>query len=301
MYYQNKSEQVVEPFDLKQGGLSFSFLMAFYVIITFFVQSILMLVTENISVLYLAICSILSSLAIVGVILYQCKLKRQTIKVLSINKFSLKAFIPTILLCLGMFLGLGFVNIKFSEIMTDLGVQISQPIIPLNNIWQFLLFTLTLAVLPAIFEELFFRGLLLNSLKGHKTITKVVAVSICFALYHCNLGQFIYQFVYGVAFCLLALYANSTLPCIIAHFINNFAIILFEYLGIYIDLFNPIFIAIGLVALIGFFVFTCVLNKIKEEQANKQETQRKITEFYVLYGLLGIFICVLMIVTSLFM
>lgn len=300
MYYQNKNEQAVEPFDLKQGGLSFSFLMAFYVIITFFVQTILLLVTKNTSVLYLAICSTLSSLAILGVIIYQCKIKKQTLKVLSVNKFSLKSLIPTLLLCVGMFLGLGFVNIKFSEIMGKLGVNVSQPTIPLNNIWQFLLFTITLAILPAIFEEVFFRGLLLNSLKGHGTITKVVTVGICFALYHCNLGQFVYQFIYGVAFCLLALYAKSTLPCIIAHFINNFVIILFEYLGIYIDLFNPILIAIGIVALIGFIVFTCVLNQIKEK-SSKQENQRKMTDFYVRYGLLGVFICVLMIVTSLFM
>ncbi|MBO7149947.1 MAG: CPBP family intramembrane metalloprotease [Clostridia bacterium] len=298
MYYQNKNQQVEEPFDLKQGGISFSFLMAFYVIITFFVQTILLLVTENTSVLYLAVCSTLSSLAIAGVIVYQCHFKKRTLKVLSVNKFSVKALIPTLLLCLGMFLGLGFVNIKFSEIMAGLGVNISQPTIPLNNIWQFLLFTLTLAVLPAIFEELFFRGLLLNSLQEHGTITKVVAVGICFALYHCNLGQFVYQFTYGVAFCLLALYAKSTLPCIIAHFINNFAIILFEYLGIYIDLFNPILIAIGLVALAGFFVFICVFNKKKDSEGKKQKA---ITDFYVLYGLLGIFICVLMIATSLFM
>ncbi len=298
MYYQNKNQQVVEPFDLKQGGISFSFLMAFYVIITFFVQTVLLLVTENTSVLYLAVCSTLSSLAIVGVLVYQCCFKKRTLKVLSVNKFSVKALIPTILLCLGMFLGLGFVNIKFSEIMAGLGVKISQPTIPLKNIWQFLLFTLTLVVLPAIFEELFFRGLLLNSLQEHGTVTKVIAVGICFALYHCNLGQFAYQFIYGVAFCLLALYAKSTLPCVIAHFINNFAIILFEYLGIYIDLFNPILIAIGLVALAGFFVFTCVFNKKKDIEGKKQKA---ITEFYVLYGLLGIFICVLMIVTSLFM
>jgi len=298
MFYQNKNEQVVEPFDLKQGGLSFSFLMAFYVIITFFVQTILLLVTKNTSVVYLAICSILSSFAILGVIIYQCKIKNQTLKVLSLNKFSLISFIPMALLCVGMFLGLGFANIKISEVLADLGVKISQPTIPLNNIWQFLLFTITLAILPAIFEELFFRGLLLNSLEGHGTITKVVTVGICFALYHCNLGQLVYQFIYGVAFCLLALYAKSTLPCIIAHFINNFVIILFEYLGVYIDLFNPILIAIGLVAIIGFIAFTCVLNKIKE---NKQTTQKGIVEFYILYGLLGIFICVLMIVTSLFM
>ena len=203
-----------------------------------------------------------------------------------------------VLLCVGMFLGLGFANIKISEVLADLGVKISQPTIPLNSIWQFLLFTITLAILPAIFEELFFRGLLLNSLEGHGTITKVVTVGICFALYHCNLGQLVYQFIYGVAFCLLALYTKSTLPCIIAHFINNFVIILFEYLGVYIDLFNPILIAIGLVAIIGFIAFTCVLNKIKE---NKQTTPKGIVEFYILYGLLGIFICVLMIVTSLFM
>ena len=298
MFYQNNKQTTIEPFDLKQGGLSFSFMMALYVIVAFFVQSILSFVTENTSVLYLAICSVLSSIAIALIIVYQCFFKRQTLRILSVNKFNAKALLPTILLCVGMFLGLGFVNIKFSEIMGELGVKISQPEIPLNNIWQFLLFTLTLAILPAIFEELFFRGLLLNSLEGHGTITKVVAVGICFALYHCNLGQFIYQFIYGVAFCLLALYSKSTLPCIIAHFINNFVIMLCEYLGFYIDLFNPILIAIGVVALIGFFAIVCILDCKRTTDKN---TNKGIIKFYFPYALLGIFICALMIITSLFM
>ncbi len=298
MFYQNNKQNTIEPFDLKQGGLSFSFMMALYVIVAFFVQSILSFVTENTSVLYLAICSVLSSIAIALIIVYQCFFKRQTLKILSVNKFNAKALLPTILLCVGMFLGLGFVNIKFSEIMGELGVKISQPEIPLNNIWQFLLFTLTLAILPAIFEELFFRGLLLNSLEEHGTITKVVAVGICFALYHCNLGQFIYQFIYGVAFCLLALYSKSTLPCIIAHFINNFVIMLCEYLGFYIDLFNPILIAIGVATLIGFFAIVCILDCKRTTDKN---TNKGIIKFYFPYALLGIFICALMIITSLFM
>lgn len=301
MFYNNNNEKIIEPFDSKQGGLSFSFMMALYVIIAFFVQAILQAITDNTSVLYLAVSSTLSSVAIAIVLIYQCHFKKQTIKMLSIKKFNGLSLLPTVLLCLGMFLGLGFINIKFSEIMSDLGVKLSQPTIPLHNIWQFLLFTLTLALLPAIFEELFFRGLLLSSLDGHGKVTKVVAVGVCFALYHCNLGQFIYQFIYGVAFCLLALYAKSVLPCIIAHFVNNFFIILCEYLGIVIDLFNPILIAIGIVALVGFVLITCVFNKILKTQKAGKESKRGILEFYILYGLLGIIICALMIITALFM
>ena len=300
MFYHDKKENSIEPFDLKQGGLSFSFMMALYVIIAFFLQAILTLVTENTSLLYLAVTSTISSIAILIIIVHQSYVKKQSLKILSVNKFEIKSLIPTVLLCLGMFFGLGFVNIKFSEFLASIGVKVSQPTIPLNNIWQFLLFSLTLAVLPAIFEELFFRGLLLSSLEGHKTITKVIAVGICFALYHCNLAQFIYQFIYGVAFCLLALYAKSVAPCIIAHFINNFFIILCEYLGIYIDLFNPIIIAIGLLSLALFFVFIFLTNKDKRKCEKAQEKKR-ILEFYIPYGLLGIFICALMIITSLFM
>lgn len=300
MFYNNKKENVIEPFDLKQGGLSFSFMMAIYVIIAFFVQAILQAITENTSVLYLSVSSILSLVAIAIVLVYQCHIKKQSVKILSITKFNVISVLPMLLLCLGMFLGLGFVNLKFSEIMADLGVKLSQPTIPLHNVWHLLLFTLTLAIIPAVFEELFFRGLLLNSLEGHGTITKVVAVGVCFALYHCNLGQFIYQFIYGVAFCLLALYAKSVVPCIIAHFINNFVIILCEYLGIVIDLFNPILIAIGLVALVGFVLITCVFNSTLNTQ-KAEKCKKGILEFYILYGLLGILICALMIVTALFM
>ncbi len=297
MFYQNKKQQLVEPFDSKQGGLSFSFLMALYVIIAFFVQIILSVATTNTSVLYLAITSMISSIVIAYVIVYQCCFKKQTLKILSANKFNPKCLLPTLLLCVGMFFGLGFVNLKFSEFMVELGVNIPQTTIPLNNFGQFLLFTLTLALLPAIFEELFFRGLLLNSLNSHGKTIKIITVSLCFALYHCNLGQFIYQFIYSIAFCLLALYSKSTLPCIIAHFINNFVIILCEYVGFYIDLFNPMLIVIGIFTLMSFFVFTCFL---KNKQESKENIKGGIVKFYFPYAILGILICALMIITSLF-
>jgi membrane protease YdiL (CAAX protease family) len=300
MFYNNNKKSMSEPFDAKQGGLSFSFMIATYVIVAFFVQAVLQLVTEKTSVLYLAISSILSLVAITVILVYQCYFKKQTIKVLSLNKFNAQSLLLSILLWGGMFFGAGFVNLKLGEVLVGAGLKVPQTEIPLNNIWQFLLFTLTLAILPAIFEELFFRGLLLSSLDGHSTITKVVAVGLCFALYHCNLAQFAYQFLNGVTFCLLAIYAKSIIPCIIAHFINNFFIILCEYLGIYIDLFSPILIAIGLVALLGFLFITCVFNKNKENKKSNKTTKKEIAQFYLLYGALGIFICALMIITALF-
>ena len=114
MFYNNKKENVIEPFDSKQGGLSFSFLMAIYVIIAFFVQAILQAITDNTSVLYLAVSSTLSSVAIAIVLIYQCHFKKQTIKILTIKKFNGLSLLPTVLLCVGMFLGLGFVNISYS-------------------------------------------------------------------------------------------------------------------------------------------------------------------------------------------
>lgn len=80
----------------------------------------------------------------------------------------------------------------------------------------------TVALLPAIFEELTDRGLAMQMFKGIED-EKVVMVlmALLFSLAHQNITQTGYTFVGGLVFAYLALKTKSIIPGMIIHFINN--------------------------------------------------------------------------------
>ncbi len=279
---------------IEQGGKAFSIMIAIYVLLSFIVQSILLLFTNETSFTYIAVCSILSPISILLALIYFIKFNKCSYKALKIKKFNKSSPLLSVLLGTGMFCGLGFINLWLIGVLSDVGVKMSSPNIILDNAWQFVFFTITLAVLPAIMEELFFRGLFLTSLNGQSVLSKSLIVGLFFALYHCNLAQFVYQFIYGWLLCLLTLYAKSILPAILTHFLNNFAALLFTYIKVQIDLFSPIVIAVGLL-LVALFLFI-VISKLKNEKG-EQKQKLGVKKVFIPYGILGVIICALMIVS----
>lgn len=277
----------------EQGGKAFSLMIAIYALLSFLVQAILLNFTTNTSFIYTAICSVISCIAIATVLLYQIRQNKYTYKALSVKKFSVSSLFLAILIAVGMFCGLGFVNVSIIELLQNISVSIASPNIVLDNVWQFVYFVFALAILPAIVEELFFRGLFLNSLSGQSVLSKSLIVGLFFALYHCNLGQFIYQFIYGALLTLLTIYAKSTLPAIITHFLNNFVALLFTYLKVSVDLFSPILIACGLACI----AFALVIMILKLKKINQEKANSSAKSVFMPYGILGVTVCVLMLVS----
>ncbi len=284
----------------EQGGKAFSLMIAIYVLLSFVVQGVLLSFTTQESFIYIAVCSMISSVSILLAILYQNKINKCTYKELNIKKINGDSIFLAILLGTGMFLGLGFINIALIDILQKVGITLSSPNIPLENLGQFIFFSITLAIMPAIFEELFFRGLFLRSLKEYSVLSKTLVVGLFFALYHCNLSQFIYQFIYGSALCLLTIYAKSIIPAIITHFLNNFIVLLFTYLKIQIDLFNPIVIACGLICMAVFLLVLVISLKKVDKEGQKQDKSHKINKVFIPYGIFGVIICAVMLFSALF-
>jgi membrane protease YdiL (CAAX protease family) len=79
-----------------------------------------------------------------------------------------------------------------------------------------------IAMLPAIAEELIFRGVLLRSLATRLRPALAIAISAAvFALYHLQPGQMVTTFMLGLALGFLTLRARSVVPAMIVHLINN--------------------------------------------------------------------------------
>jgi len=86
-----------------------------------------------------------------------------------------------------------------------------------NFVLSFIIF----AVMSAISEELFFRGIIYGAYKKAGVFSAVIISSLVFSAFHMNFNQLIYVFFSGVYFSLLYEATESILSSIIGHIILN--------------------------------------------------------------------------------
>jgi sodium transport system permease protein len=95
-----------------------------------------------------------------------------------------------------------------------------------GGVWQGVrvtaLYVLVFAVLPAVCEELAFRGFILTGLRRRfRTETAIVISSFLFAVSHFNVFQLLPTFVLGLLLGVLAVRAGSVLPGMAYHLVHN--------------------------------------------------------------------------------
>ena len=136
-------------------------------------------------------------------------------------------FVLAVLLQFGLF-SLTFLNILFQEALEGWGLSGAEVTLPSMEGAKILPVLLVVGVLPAIFEETLFRGILTGTMhrQGWGALFTVLISAAAFSLFHANPIQTIYQFLCGAAYALLAVRSGSVLPTMIAHFLNNAVIIL---------------------------------------------------------------------------
>ena len=108
------------------------------------------------------------------------------------------------------------------------GVDVTETLGVFNysGVLSTILIFLQVAILPAIFEELFVRKGIIGVTKRKGTIFAVVVSSLIFATIHMNVSQFIFAFLVGILFGIIRVKTNKLYPTMVLHFINNgFAII----------------------------------------------------------------------------
>lgn len=80
---------------------------------------------------------------------------------------------------------------------------------------------LTFAVIPAVCEELIFRGILLTSLQGRGTVAAFAFSSLYFAMLHFDFAQLpVYCFA-GIVLCLVVRVTRSLPAAMLVHFLYN--------------------------------------------------------------------------------
>lgn len=279
----------------KISASSFIAMLAIYMFLSELGQAILGLFVSVKSAVYVLVCGTFPPISMfLTILIVKLVIKQPFGYITSFSKFNPKHIVSALLLSVGMFLGLGWVNISISMLFEKIGVNSSSITLPLNNGLQFVLSCVVFALLPAVAEEFFFRGVMQNGLKGSGIFASSLMVGLFFALYHLSVQQLLYQFIFGVMMCVIVSVSKSVIPSVISHFINNFVIILLTYFGVEVNFFNPLLIALGLCSLCA-FIMLCVTDK-NFKKARAVTTSGGVRSFLIPSGILSIAFCVLMII-----
>lgn len=116
--------------------------------------------------------------------------------------------------------------------MEDSAEALTNALIKMDNLTDFLYLTLLVAVLPAIGEELMFRGVIqrMLSVQFKNYHSGIWASAFLFSAMHFQFYGFIPRMLLGAMFGYMLVYTGNILYTMIAHFFNNFASLLIAYL-----------------------------------------------------------------------
>lgn len=240
-------------------------------------------------------------------------------------KFEHKIFWPLIFLAFILVLS----SVNFTGMINYMlagGVPL-EPSVPIGNVWQLLFSVVFVALLPAVCEELIFRGMIYNALRRRfGLVLSVILSAAMFALIHFSLYQIVHQFILGVMLALIVYTTGSLVYAMFFHFFNNLIVLLFSYFSavgkaLTFDGFGTVevlasiaifVVGVGLITL--FFVLLSnytsrhkkffnleksprrILSDDKKENALVAQTEKKETLYFVLALLFGVLMWVFVIV-----
>lgn len=224
------------------GGLAFSVTTIIYLAVSFIVSIIITVITNGVMTKYgyanyaeafeyvkktdgYIYASYLIAPVAIGLSIFAVlKYKKIHIKNIVPVKCDYKYYIIAVLMIFGLLFSLGWVNDISVMFFKLFGYEQREATSYFPNLSgaHIIPALLVMAVLPAIMEELLFRGLILNCTEnGVGTVRTVFIVGFCFSLFHGSPEQTVYQFISGCAFALVALRSGSIIPSVLMHFVNN--------------------------------------------------------------------------------
>lgn len=119
-----------------------------------------------------------------------------------------------------LFLLSGTIN-HFQWLIEKMGVEAGTLNYEINSFPKYLISLISLAVVPAICEELLFRGVIINVLRERGTAFAIIMSSVMFSLFHFSLSQLIYPVCFGIILAIVYLRTNNIFFPMLLHFANN--------------------------------------------------------------------------------
>ena len=107
------------------------------------------------------------------------------------------------------------------------GHSIEGPQIYSGSVGYFFLSVLCIAIIPAFGEEILFRGAVFSGFKTMGVKKAILLSALLFSLFHMNILQTVYQFIFGIILAIILLMSGSIFATIITHFLNNLIVIIY--------------------------------------------------------------------------
>ena len=193
-----------------------------------------------------------------------------------ISKPSWKKFFFYVFISIISFLALYPIITCIDTLLVDLGISLNTLPYKLNTS-GYLVSLLSVVILPAVVEELLFRGLIFKGLKPYGKVFSVTISALIFSVYHMSIDQLIYPFLVGLLLGVIMHKENNILYCIAIHFTNNFLSLTLSYLNINLSYNHWTYILIAIILLIAFvsIVLYFTLKSRKEESKEKISSEGK--------------------------
>ena len=124
------------------------------------------------------------------------------------------------------------VNLAYHFVLQRLfDVEVVSIIDPFVNAgFPFWVILLEACVMPAVWEEVAFRGLIQVRLaEAVRQREAIILTAVLFAVIHCSAPSGIYIFLLGIVLGVIRARSNSLLPGILMHFFHNLVIVLLEH------------------------------------------------------------------------
>lgn len=202
-------------------------------------------------------------------------------------------FLFAIALQLGLMFPVSELNELFIEGLRALGYKGSGVSVPSLDGWNLLPALIVISILPAIFEETLFRGILSRNMhaSGWGLVPTIFITGALFSIYHGNPEQTLYQFASGVCLTLVAFKAGSILPTMVAHFLNNALILVFEATGFGTTWTMPLAVYISIIVLSALLFLGAFVYLIFFDKRNNQKGKIVNGKQFVFGAIVGIGIC----------
>ncbi len=120
---------------------------------------------------------------------------------------------------------LGYLNslLPVPELFSDLQIsqyQMIESFLKTEGIFLFAI--VNIALIPALCEEVLFRGYVMRAFeKSWGIIASIIISGIIFGMFHIQLGNLLPLAALGIILALMTWLSNSIWPAVVAHFINN--------------------------------------------------------------------------------
>lgn len=167
----------------------------------------------------------------------------------------------------------------FVSFIEDTGYNMSGiATLEIKTVGQMIAGLIFMCVLPAVCEELIYRGMLVRAFGDKGIIFAIIMSSLFFSIMHGSPVQLIHQFFLGGVCAIVYVMTRSLWSAVVVHFVNNSIAIVGNYINnvtgktqlalpLYI---NIIMIVGGLIVLVGLLF---LLYKISYERKKKEDTQ----------------------------